>query len=221
MANPESINTGSESSITPGLRYYIEHEVIPRYDSFDKGHQRDHVQYVISQAMKLSCHYNTNPDMVYAAAAYHDTGLCIERKNHHLESARIIREDSRLSEWFTEDEINLIADAAEDHRASSDHEPRTIYGRLIAEADRQIIPQTVISRTIQFSLSHYPELDKAGHWNRMLEHLHEKYAEGGYLRLWIPESSNRQRLDELRKLIKDELSLKKIFDSVYEEELHG
>ena len=206
------------AGIRPALRAYVESEIIPRYDGFDKGHRRDHVETVIGQALTLSRFYDVDPELVYTAAAYHDTGLCADRKTHHVVSARIIREDARLREWFTSDQIETIAQAAEDHRASSDHAPRTIYGRLIAEADRQINPETVIRRCIQFGLSHYPELDKEGHWARTVEHLQEKYAEGGYLQLWIPQSPNATRLAALRAIIRDKTLLRQIFERIFEEE---
>jgi len=214
----ERICTMLSVRVSPTLKSYIESEILPHYDAFDKGHRRDHAEYVISQALMLSSHYDVKPDMVYAAAAFHDTGLCEDRKSHHIVSARIIRADSRLPEWFSPAEIDIIADAAEDHRASSDHEPRTIYGKLIAEADRQIIPEVVIRRTIQFGLKNYPGMDREGHWQRTLEHLHEKYAEGGYLKLWIPESDNAARLEELRTIIRDEKRLRDIFEKMYQQE---
>jgi len=125
---------------------------------------------------------------------------------------------NELQRWFSPEEIETIACAAEDHRASSDHDPRSIYGRIVAEADRLIMPEQIIRRTIQYGLAHYPELPREGHWKRTLEHLHEKYAEGGYLKLWIPESPNAARLAELRDIIRDEVSLRKIFDRIYSEE---
>ena len=72
-------------------------------------------------------------------------------------------------------------------------------------------------RTVQYGLAHYPELDKEGHWARTLEHLHEKYAEGGYLKLWIPQSPNAARLAELRALIRDEARLRELFERFYSE----
>ena len=204
--------------VRPDLRTYVEAEILPRYDAFDKGHRRDHVQTVIRQALELAAYYDVDPDMVYTAAAYHDTGLCEDRKTHHLVSGRIIRGDRRLREWFSEEQIEIIAQAAEDHRASSDHAPRTVYGRLIAEADRQIVPETVIRRCIQFGLSHYPELDKEGHWARTVEHLQEKYAEGGYLQLWIPQSPNATRLAALRAIIRDKTILRQFYDRIFEDE---
>lgn len=197
------------------IRQYIELEIIPRYDNFDAAHGRDHVEYVISQSLKLSEYYDVDRDMVYVIAAYHDTGLAVDRKTHHLESGRIMRADRNLRQWFSEGQIETMARAVEDHRASSDHEPRSIYGKIVAEADRQIDPETIIRRTVQYGLSHYPELDREGHWQRMLDHLNEKYAEGGYLRLWIPESDNAGKLKELHEIIKDRDYLKSLFDRFY------
>ena len=196
---------------------YIERTVIPMYDGFDAGHGRDHVLAVIEEAVRLCGFYPVDVNMVYAAAAYHDMGLVVDRKTHHLESGRIIREDRELSRWFTDDQIEIIAQAAEDHRASSDHEPRTIYGKIIAEADRQIIPESIILRTVQYGLSHYPELDREGHWLRTCEHMAEKYDTGGYLRLWIPESRNADGLARLRDIIHDKSRLRAMFEAAFDE----
>lgn len=200
------------------LHQYVEENILPRYDSFDRGHSRDHVETVIRQALELCHHYDVDENMVYATAAYHDTGICQGREIHHIVSALIIRMDKNLLKWFTPEQIGIIADAAEDHRASSDHEPRTIYGRIVAEADREIVPEIIIRRTIQFGIDHYRELDKEEHWKRTLEHMHEKYADGGYLKLWIPESPNAAKLAELRAIIRDEKLLRSYFDRIYTEE---
>ena len=196
---------------------FLEQEIVPRYDAFDAGHRRDHVHYVMEESRRLAQYYpSVNHAMLLVAAAYHDLGLEVGRKVHHTESARIIREDTRLLQWFTEGEIEIIAQAAEDHRASSDHEPRSIYGRLVAEADRQIDGDTIIRRTIQFSFKHYPNLDKEENYKRFIEHMAEKYAEGGYLKLWIPESPNAQRLADFRKMLKDPQAIRLKFDEIYD-----
>lgn len=195
---------------------YIERSIIPMYDGFDAGHGREHIQAVIEEAVRLAGFYDVNADMIYAAAAYHDAGLSVDRKTHHLESGRIIREDRVLRRWFTEQQIEVIAQAAEDHRASSDHEPRTIYGKIIAEADRQIIPESIIMRTVQYGFKHYPELDKEGHWLRTCEHMAEKYDEGGYLKLWIPESHNAEGLAQLREIIHNKSRLRAYFEAAYD-----
>ena len=201
------------------LRDYIESEIIPRYAAFDKAHREDHVRMVIDRALAMGKAFDIDEDMLLAAAAFHDLGLAVDRKTHHLESGRIIREDARLREWFSPEQVEIIAQAAEDHRASSSAPPRSVYGRLVAEADRMIEPVTIIRRTVQFGFAHYPELDKEGHWQRTLEHLREKYAEGGYLHLLIPGSPNEEPLSRLRALIKDEKRLRSIFEGAYTQEL--
>lgn len=200
------------------LQEYVESEVIPRYAAFDKAHREDHARTVIERAMAMGKAYDIDENMLYAAAACHDLGLEADRKTHHLESGRIIREDARLREWFTPEQIETVAEAAEDHRASATTPPRSIYGCLVAEADRMIEPVTIIRRTVQFGFAHYPELDKEGHWQRTLEHLHEKYAEGGYLHLLIPGSPNEAPLAELRSIIRDEKRLRGIFEDIYRNE---
>ncbi len=205
-----------QRSVNNSLVQYIEHEILPRYEHYDAAHQRDHIDAVITRSLELAKHYDVNVDMVYAIAAYHDTGICEGRETHHLVSGRIIREDKRLHDWFDEQQIETMAQAAEDHRASSTHEPRSIYGKIVAEADRLIVPETVIRRTIQYGLDHHPDYDKEGQYLRFKEHMLEKYSDNGYLRLWLPESDNAPRLEELRKIIRDENKLRQTFEKEYD-----
>ena len=192
------------------LEKYIYEEIVPRYAEFDPAHREDHALTVISQALKLletmpeEASEGIDRNILLAAAACHDLGLINGRDRHHLDSGEIIREDVRLRQWFSEQEIETIAQAAEDHRASGKSAPRSIYGMLVAEADRVIDGETIIRRTIQFGLNNYPELDRQGHIERAVSHLHEKYGRGGYLKLWIPWSDNAARLAELQDLIEDE-----------------
>ncbi|MBQ6084208.1 MAG: HD domain-containing protein [Bacteroidales bacterium] len=170
---------------------------------------------VIQQSLEIAEHLDVNPDMVYVIAAYHDTGLCEGRERHHEVSAQIIKADENLRKWFTEEQIKTMADAAEDHRASAKHEPRTIYGRIVAEADRFIDPEIIVKRTIQYGLDNYPELSKEQQYDRMMQHLHEKYGRNGYLKLWFPNSPNAARLDKLRQMIDEETIIKGIFQDVF------
>ena len=199
------------------IREFVEREIVPRYDEFDAGHGRDHVLTVIDQSLRLAEHYpEVDRCLLLVAAAYHDLGLVNGRERHHIDSARIVREDKRLRQWFSEDEINTIADAAEDHRASSDHEPRTIYGRIVAEADRIIDGETIVRRALQYGMKHEPGLDREGQYRRLMEHMREKYDYGGYLKLWIPQSENARRLQEFRQILADEPRFRHLFDIIYD-----
>lgn len=198
--------------INTSLQTYIEQEILPRYEHFDAAHQRDHADDVIRRSLALAEHYDVDFNMVYAIAASHDTGLCEGRDTHHLVSGRIIREDEQLKKWFDKTQIEAMAQAAEDHRASTDHDPRSIYGKIVAEADRLINPDKVIKRTIQYGHEHYPELDKEAQYQRFRSHMMEKYADGGYLKLWLPESENAAQLETLRQTIRNEKKLREAFE---------
>ena len=205
--------------INTELEKYIYEEVVPRYREFDDAHKEDHALTVIAQAMHLLSgreewlasqadvdtiwFADVDENMLLAAAACHDLGLVNGRDNHHKDSGVIIRSDSRLAQWFTPEQIEVIAQAAEDHRASGKGAPRSIYGMIVAEADRVIDGETIIRRTVQFGFKHYPDLDREGHIARAIAHLHEKYGRGGYLKLWIPWSENAVRLNALQDTIAD------------------
>lgn len=200
------------------IRAYIESEILSRYDGFDAAHRRDHADVVISRSVELAQRLGADVEMAYVIAAYHDTGLAVGRDVHHTESKRILLADRELKRWFSEEDIATMGDAVEDHRASSKQPPRTIYGRIVAEADRLIVPHSIIRRTIQFTLTHHPELDMEQGYERLLEHMREKYDYGGYLKLWIEESDNAQRLEELRKIIADKPTLRRLYETIYKEE---
>ena len=202
-------------NIIKDLEKYLHEDIVPRYSSFDMAHREDHALTVIGQVMKL---LDTMPEefiigerlvrrqdidrnILLTAAACHDLGLVNGRERHHLDSGEIIRSDGNLRKWFSEEAIETISQAAEDHRASGKSAPRSIYGMLVAEADRVIEGETIIRRTLQYGLEHYPTLDRPGHIERAIDHLHEKYGRGGYLKLWIPWSDNAMRLSELQDLM--------------------
>ena len=205
-------------NISIKLCEHIRERIIPQYVNFDKAHRIDHVEKVIEESMKLALHYEVNSAMVYTIAAYHDLGLCEGREFHHIVSGKILFADETLWQWFTDDQMLQMKEAIEDHRASNKQAPRSIYGKIVAEADRIIDPEITLRRTVQYGLSHYPEMDKEHQYERFRKHLADKYAEGGYLTLWIPQSDNAGRLAELRQLIADEKKLCRVFNKIYEEE---
>lgn len=210
--------------MNPTLKAYIEQEILPRYTHFDKAHQLDHITTVIDQSAKLADMLaaqgtEVDRDMVYVIAAYHDLGIVNGRENHHTDSGKILMADPVLPQFFTPEQLVTMKEAVEDHRASSKQAPRSLYGRIVAEADRQIDPHTILLRTLQFGLKNYPELDKAGHFARAAQHLVEKYGEGGYLKLWFPESDNSRKLAELRRLIADKPALMAMLEEIWKTEV--
>lgn len=205
--------------INKEIKNYIETMIIPKYADFDKGHNLEHVKTVIDESLNLAKSCGVNLDYAYVIAAYHDLGLSDGREFHHIASGKILEADMSLRQWFSPDEIKLMKEAVEDHRASSKNPPRSIYGKIVAEADRDINPLKIIKRTIQYSIAHSPSPDKEHHWNNLLNHMAEKYAEGGYMKLWFENSKNSERLKELRKIIANQNNLRNIFLKLYDEEL--
>lgn len=197
---------------------FIETQILPQYAAFDKAHNMEHVTRVIRRSIDLARKTGADLDMAYAIAAYHDLGLSGPRAIHHLTSGKILMADARLKRWFTADQLTMMKEAVEDHRASASRAPRSIYGKIVAEADRDIDPQTVIRRTIQFGLANYPQLDREGHWQRFMQHMDEKYSVNGYIRLWIQGSENERKLNELRSLIVAPDKMRPVFDRIFAEE---
>ena len=203
------------------LMEFIETKILPRYAEFDKAHNLEHVTRVIRRSLELTATTGANVDMVYVVAAYHDLGMSGPRAVHHLTSGKILAADMRLRKWFSREQINIMKEAVEDHRASASRAPRSIYGKIVAEADRDIVPEIVIRRTIQFGLANYPQLDREQQWQRFSEHMDNKYSAHGYIRLWIPGSPNEKRLSQLRDIISNPQKLRLMFNQYYEEETNG
>lgn len=201
------------------LMEFVETQILPQYTEFDRAHNMEHVTRVIRRSLDLARQLGADLDMAYAIAAYHDLGLSGPRAVHHITSGKILMQDARLKKWFSAEQLKLMKEAVEDHRASASRAPRSIYGKIVAEADRDIDPQTVIRRTIQFGLANYPQLDMEGHWKRFLQHMDEKYSVNGYIRLWVRGSENERKLNELRSLIAQPEELRKTFDILFQEEL--
>ena len=154
---------------------------------------------------------------VYIVAAYHDLGMSGPRAIHHLTSGKILQADARLKRWFNAEQIKIMKEAVEDHRASSSRQPRSIYGKIVAEADRDIDVHEIFLRAIEYGKENYPEKDKEEQWKRFSDHMDEKYSRNGYIKLWIPNSPNEKALKELRNIIDNKAELRKHFEEIYEE----
>lgn len=205
------------SNVNLDLMEFIEKNILPKYSAFDKAHNLTHANRVINRSLELAKKNGADIDMAYAIAAYHDLGLEGPRAIHHITSGKILMADSRLKKWFSAEQIKIMKEAVEDHRASASHSPRSIYGKIVAEADRDLKPAIVFRRTVEYGICHYPEMNKEKQWERFVSHIENKYSVHGYIKLWMPNSPNEQYLKEIRNYILDKKQLRKIFDEIYEE----
>ena len=205
--------------VNPELEAFIEAEIIPEYKNFGRSHNVEHVRRVISNSLELAKFLGDgklDEDMAYAIAAYHDLGMSGPREIHHITSGKMLMEDSRLRKWFSSEQIQVMKEAVEDHRASSDHAPRSVYGRIVAEADRDLEPDVVFTRAIEYGLEHYQELGKEAQWRRFAKHMDEKYSSNGYITLWIPGSPNERNLKQIRAVIADRNALRRTFNEIFD-----
>lgn len=196
---------------------FVERQILPRYNAFGKSHGLRHVNRVIKNSLKLADVTGADIDMVYVIAAYHDLGMEGPRAIHHLTSGKILMADARLKKWFNADQLKVMKEAVEDHRASSSRQPRSIYGKIVAEADRDIDVHEIFLRAIQYGKENEPDKTVEEQWERFAQHMDEKYSNNGYIKLWIPNSPNEKALKELRNIIEDKKLLRKAFDDIWKE----
>lgn len=194
---------------------FVEQQILPRYTAFGESHGLRHVNRVIKNSLHLAQVTGADIDMAYVVAAYHDLGMEGPRAVHHITSGKILMADARLKRWFSPEQIKIMKEAVEDHRASSSRSPRSIYGKIVAEADRDIDVNEIFSRAIQYGKENYPELDKEKQWERFDQHMEEKYSNHGYIKLWIPNSPNEKALKQLRAIIEDKEELRNYFEKLF------
>ena len=154
---------------------------MPRNDLNDEGHNREHVNYVRRRSKKFASNIDgINMDMVDTIAVYHDVGHSIDAKNHEKVSASILASDKNLREFFSEEEIKVMAEAVEDHRASKNSEPRSIYGRIVSSADRNTSVDQVLKRTYSYRLKHMPDASIDEIIEESRKHAIDKFGVEGY-----------------------------------------
>ena len=195
-------------NVSLDIMNFVEQQILPRYNAFGRSHGLAHVQRVIKNSLELANMLGADVDMAYVIAAYHDLGMEGPRAIHHITGGKILASDARLKKWFSPEQIKIMKEAVEDHRASSSRMPRSIYGKIVAEADRDLDPEVVFTRAIEFGLEHYPELNKE-------QHMEEKYSARGYIHLWINGSPNEKKLQEVRDIIADKQRLRATFNRIF------
>lgn len=184
------------------LVQYIENEVFPLYNRNEEGHGINHIKTVIKRSLELAKDYDVDLDMVYTIASYHDLGHYIDRKTHEIISAEIFMKDEKIKQWFTDEQRSIIKEAIEDHRASSNHEPRTIYGKIISTADRTIIDiDNTIKRSYSYGKRNYIGLTEEEQIERVYQHLTEKYGKNGYAKVYLEDKEFEDALDKLRQAL--------------------
>ena len=183
---------------------YIQNEIFPMYDKNEEGHGIGHIKTVIERSLKFAKDYDVDINMVYTIAAYHDLGHHIDRKRHEIISAQIFIEDENMKKWFSDEQRKIIKDAIEAHRASSNHEPRTIYGKIVSTADRTIVKiDNNIKRAYSYIKKNFQEITEEEQIQKVYEHLKDKYGENGYAKVYLEDKEFDEAMKEFRKALQD------------------
>ena len=190
------------------LKNYIKENIFPEYSKNEPAHNIEHIKYVINRSFKFA---NTVPDinydMVYTIAAYHDIGHHIDSQKHEIISGEIMSKDENLKKFFSQEELKVIKEAIEDHRASSDHEPRSIYGKIVSTADRNITIEDCLSRTYTYGKKLNPSASDEELYLRAHNVLIKKFGENGYAKFFFEDEEYEKFLKDIREL----LSNKKLY----------
>ena len=166
--------------VSAEIQEYIENEILPKYAGIG-GHTDKHIQQVITRSMRFAKQAgDVNIDMVYVIAAYHDLGRLVDDETHNFESAKMLRADKFLQAHFSADELEIMAQAVEDHRASLGHEPRSIYGKIVSSADRNANVEVMLSRVYDYTKHLHPDFTDDEIIEESRIHLREKYSPDGY-----------------------------------------
>ena len=198
----ETDNT--KERVNKDLKKYIEENVFPEYTKNEKAHGIDHIEYVINRSFKFADSIpGIDYNIVYAVAAYHDIGHHLDPKKHEIISARIASEDKNLKKIFSQEELKIIKEAIEDHRASSSTKPRSIYGRIVSTADRNISIEDCLRRSYVYCKDHEPSLTDEEIFVRAYEHIKMKFGENGYAKFFFKDLEYENFLKEIRELLRD------------------
>jgi len=200
--------------IDKALKLYLETNIIPKYQFLDLAHSGSHVYDVIEKSIEIAQDYNVDLNMVYTVAAFHDVGLIADRARHHIIGAQMLFDDEFLKRRFSLEQLNIMKAAVEDHRASAKEPPRSIYGAIVAEADRSDDMDTVIQRTILFRAKKGESFEKI--YPDIYDHIRDKYGDNGYLKVFLETKHTKKMLSDIRNLLKDtdifKAYVKKIYD---------
>ena len=185
------------------LRKYIEENILPEYNLNDKGHNIEHIEFVLNRAYEISLNYDLNLDMLYTAVCFHDIACHINRDEHEILSAKRMYEDEGLKEFFSEEERVVLKEAIEDHRASLEYVPRNIYGKILSSADRKIDIDIYLTSSMGFSIKKNPEITDEDVIEESYNFAIKKFGKEGYAttKMYVEDKKYKEYLEELQRLI--------------------
>ena len=194
----------SIDKVNKELKNYIENNIFPEYSKNDSGHDINHIQYVIDRSFKFADTIpDINYDIVYTIASYHDINKYINSSIHEKIAAEYFNNDTNIKKFFNPKQRKLIKEAIEDHRASSSHTPRSIYGRIVSTADKYNSVDQCLLSSYTFGKKEHPEMNDQELFERAHDHLNKKFGVNGYAKLYFKDEQYENFLKEIQNLLAD------------------
>lgn len=166
------------------------------YDTFDKGHDRNHLIAVRKQAIKLAFKYAPKKlVLIYIAATMHDIGLSVNREEHEKEGVKLIESDKEIAAKLSSSEYKMLIEAVGEHRSHTG-DPQSVVAKIISDADRSSSSSAGVAmrRTVEYGRKNFPELDETQQLLRAGKHLMEKFGGSGYGdRYYFAETEKHQK----------------------------
>ncbi|MBQ9792810.1 MAG: HD domain-containing protein [Clostridia bacterium] len=208
------------------LRLFINKEIKPLYKAFDKAHNLSHYKFVTNNCLEYSKElikqgFDINLEIAFVVGAYHDVGIIFGRENHAKNSGEYVRKDKKLKTFFDEETIETIAQAVEDHSSHLSYEPRNIYGKIVADADRNNSVYLVFSRPIKYSLKYEKNLTKQENLERVYNFVNEKFGRNGYVKYWLKLPQTTQAQNEVWQLLDNKELCLSYISGIYDEVVNG
>ena len=194
------------------IREYIQDEILPQYKKL-KGHTDTHIADVIRRSLKIAETLpEININMVYVIAAYHDLGRLVDNETHNIESAKMLRADKKLKRFFSDEEIRTMAEAVEDHRASLEGDPRSIYGKIVSSADRSCDIDEILARAYDYNRTLHPDFSEVETIETIRKVLRGKYIPGAYgaKKMYFPNPEYDAFLEKVEEITRTSESFYKI-----------
>lgn len=192
--------------IRKDLLNYINEKIKPFYKTFDKAHNLSHFKFVTTncvnygKALKAKGE-DVNIEIAFVVGAFHDIGISLGREGHAKSSGKMVRVDKELKKFFDDKTIEIIAEACEDHSSHLEYTPRSIYGKIVGDADRNNSLYLVFSRPIKYGIKNDKHLSREEQISSVYDFVSKKFGRQGYVKYWLDISETTREQNKVWELL--------------------
>lgn len=186
---------------------YVEDKVLPLYDTNIGGHGRDHILTVIMRSFEIKKEFDLSlkNKLILIIAAYHDIGYKKDPDNHEQVSSEMFLADKEIQKFLEPDEVQIVAEAIVDHRASLEYEARSEYGKLVSSADRETSVENMLKRSFLYQADKHadenPTIEQVIEYS--FKKLTKKFGKDGYAKMYFPDKKYTEYLKGMQELLEN------------------